>query len=108
MKTLKFRKYLVDLILKKEKNSTWRLFDDKDLSVDDEISFVIWETGEEFEREKILDVKETVFGELTDEDWKGHEKFESEKNMYDTYSKYYNQKVGENSPVKIIKFKLIK
>ena len=53
-------------------------------------------------------MKETVFGELTDEDWKGHEKFESEKKMYDTYSKYYNQKVGENSPVKIIKFKLIK
>ncbi|MEK6889082.1 MAG: hypothetical protein AABW80_03155 [Nanoarchaeota archaeon] len=31
MKTIKFRESLSKLILKGEKNSTWRLFDDKDM-----------------------------------------------------------------------------
>ncbi|MFC1623537.1 ASCH domain-containing protein [Patescibacteria group bacterium] len=108
MKTLKFRKKLSELILKGGKNATWRLFDDKDLSAGDEVSFVVWETNEEFAKVKIIDVKETTFGELTDEDWKGHEKFNSEKEMYDTYSKYYNREVNKNSPVKIIKFELLR
>ncbi len=30
MKTLKFRKKLSELILKKEKTTTWRIFDDKE------------------------------------------------------------------------------
>jgi len=37
MKTVKFRDYLVPLVLSGGKTSTWRLFDDKDLSVGDEI-----------------------------------------------------------------------
>ncbi|HAP73778.1 TPA: hypothetical protein DCZ46_00720 [Candidatus Campbellbacteria bacterium] len=108
MKTLKFRKKLADMILSNTKDTTWRLFDDKDLSAGDEISFLVWETGEEFKRAKILDVNETTFGKLTDEDWNGHEKFESEKEMYETYSGYYHRPVDENSPVKVIKFELIK
>lgn len=108
IKTLKFRKKLSKLILDGRKNTTWRLFDDKDLSIGDEISFVVWETEEEFEKVKITDIKETTFGKLTDDDWEGHEKFESEKEMYETYSKYYNRVVDKNSPVKVIKFKLIK
>jgi len=52
-------------------------------------------------------VRETTFGELTEEDWSGHEKFESEEEMYKIYSGYYNKEVNKNSPVKIIKFKLV-
>ena len=108
MKTLKFRKNLSELILKDEKDITWRLFDDKDLSVDDEISFMIKETGEEFLKAKIVAVKETTFGALKEEDWEGHEKFKSEKEMYETYSEYYKRDVNKDSPVKVIKFVLIK
>ncbi len=107
MKTLKFREKLSKLILEGEKDTTWRLFDDKNLSVGDEVRFLIWDSLEEFVKVKLLDVRETVFGKLTEEDWEGHEKFESEEEMYKTYSKYYNCKVDENSPVKIIKFKII-
>ena len=107
MKTLKFRKKLSELILKKDKDTTWRLFDDKDLKSGDEISFVIWENLKEFAKAKITGVNETTFGELTAEDWDGHEKFESEEEMYKTYSVYYGREVNKDSPVKIIKFKLI-
>lgn len=107
MKTLKFREYLSKLIMLGEKNTTWRLFDDKDLSVGDIVSFSVWETKEEFAKVKIIDVRETSFGKLNDNDWQGHEKFSSDEEMYNTYSTYYNRPVDENSPVKIIKFELL-
>lgn len=106
MKTLKFRKYLSELILRGEKDSTWRLFDDKDLCAGDEVSFLVWETQEEFAKAILLDVKETTFGKLTEKDWEGHEKFSSDKEMYTTCTKYYGRQVTKDSPVKIVKFAL--
>jgi len=107
MKTLKFREHLSKLILQGEKNTTWRLFDDKNLTVGDVVSFLIWETKEEFAQAKLTEVKETTLGKLTDKDWEGHEKFSSDEEMYKAFVKYYNRPVDENSPVKIIKFELI-
>ncbi len=107
MKTLKFRKKLSELILAGNKTTTWRLFDDKDLSIGDQVSFVVWESGQEFARVEIIFVKETIFGALTEIDWDGHEKFSSDDEMYKTYEKYYNRKVDKNSPVKIIKFRFL-
>ncbi|MDD2935524.1 MAG: ASCH domain-containing protein [Candidatus Pacebacteria bacterium] len=111
MKTLKFRKHLADMILDWQKYTTWRLFDDKDISEYDvsmTYSFLISGTNEEFAKAKIIGVRETTFGNLTEDDWDGHEKFESEKQMYETYSGYYNREVTKDSPVKVIKFELIK
>lgn len=107
MKTLKFRKNLSDLILLGEKTTTWRLFDDKDIQVGDKLSLLVWETKEEFNKAIVTEVKEKQFKNLTENDWQGHEKFENDKEMYKTYSKYYNQPVTENTIVKIIKFKLL-
>ncbi|MBW2978561.1 ASCH domain-containing protein [Candidatus Woesearchaeota archaeon] len=107
MKTLKFRKNLSELILKCEKTITWRFFDDKNLEKDDVVSFLIWETGEEFGRAKLISVKEKPLNRLSEDDWIGHEKFDSDKEMFETYSKYYNQKIDENSLVKIIRFELV-
>jgi len=107
MKTLKFRKQLAELIKKGEKSTTWRLFDDKNLSVDDEVDFVVSETGEEFARVKIILVKETSLGELTEGDWAGHERYESEEIMYKIFEEYYHCSVDANSSVKIIKFELL-
>jgi len=65
---------------------------------------MISETGEEFLRTRLVSARETTFGELSDEDWEGHEKFVSDVEMYETYSGYYNRPVTPESPVKIIKF----
>jgi hypothetical protein len=48
MKTLKFAANLVPLILSGEKTSTWRLFDDKDLQVGDELEFINKNTNTTF------------------------------------------------------------
>ncbi len=107
MKTLKFRESLSKLILQGKKNVTWRLFDDKKISSEEIVSFLVWETKEEFAKAKLTSVKKTTFGELTEEDWEGHEEFSSQEEMYKTYSKYYNRQVDKNTPLKIIKFELI-
>lgn len=107
MKTLKFRKELSELILKNEKTTTWRIFDDKDIRQGDIMQFLVWETKEVFANAKIINVVEKKFKELNEEDIDGHEKFESKEEMYSTYSTYYNKKVDENTLVKIIKFELI-
>lgn len=111
MKILKFRKNLADMVLECKKCTTWRLFDDKNITkkdIGDTYSFWVKDTMKEFAKAKITDVKDTTFGELTLDDWDGHEKFGSEKEMYKTYSGYYNREVNESSPVKVIKFELIK
>ena len=107
MKTLKFTDSLSKLILNNEKNTTWRLFDDKNLTVGDIIKFINKNTQKEFATTKIISIKETTFSNLTKKDWEGHEKFDSEKEMYDTYSRYYKQKVTKDTPVKVIKFEII-
>ena len=108
MKTIKFMPHLVELILAGKKSSTWRLFDDKDLSEGDALIFVNKETGEEFGTGKITKVAMRVLGGLTDADWEGHERFVSEEEMYATYKKYYGDRVSPETEVKIIGFEFAK
>jgi|SRR3989344_6595679 len=107
MKTLKFRSNLIKPILEGVKTSTWRLFDDKNLSKEDKISLIDWKTKIEFKKAIITEVIERSFDELTPEDLKGHEKYNSKEDMYKGYEEYYNKPVNENTKVKIIRFKLL-
>ena len=106
MKTLKFKSYLVEPILNKTKTATWRLFDDKNLSEGDKLEFINSDTMEKFAIATITAAAEKPFCELTDEDWAGHEKYNSDNEMYEAFSKFYNKKVDKNTPVKIISFVL--
>ncbi len=106
-KTLKFVSKLVSLILSGEKDSTWRLFDDKDLKVGDKLSLVEKESGKKFGEAVVLSVREKRLGEIEVNDFDGHEKFESKERMFETYKKYYGEKVNEDSVVKMIKFRLL-
>lgn len=107
MKTLKFKKNLSELILNNEKTTTWRIFDDKDIQTGDIMEFLVSETKETFAVARIIDVIEKKFKELDKNDLDGHEKFNSNEEMYSTYTTYYNQTVDENTVVKVIKFELI-
>jgi len=104
MKSLKFTPELVSKIISGEKTSTWRLFDDKDLKVNDSLLFLNKANGEQFGTAVITSIKIKTLGTLSEEDWEGHERFASEDEMYNTYRKYYGDKVGPNSEVKILKF----
>lgn len=103
-KLIKFVPHLIPLVLSGEKTSTWRLFDDKDLLVGDNLILINKATGEEFAKARIVKVNEKSLGELTNDDFDGHEKFESPEIMLDTYRGYYGEKVDVNSVVKMIDF----
>ena len=97
---------LATKILSGNKTSTWRLFDDKDLQVDDQVNFTNRETGEQFGTALITGVTIRTLGTLTDADWDGHERYASEGDMYEEFRKYYGPHVGPDTEVKILTFHL--
>ncbi len=107
MKTLKFAKHLVPLVISGEKTSTWRLFDDKQLTVGDDLMFIDSSTGLQFSKAKITKIKVKKLGEITERDYDGHEKFESKQAMLDSYRSYYGDEVDEKTEVKLIDFVLL-
>ena len=110
MKKLKFAYPLPELVLSKKKDTNWRIYDDKTLEINDELS-LCYGDGEnnekEFAKAKIIWIKETTFENLTNEDKDGHEKFNSEEEMYTTYSKYYKTEVKPETRLKVVKFILL-
>lgn len=95
-------------MLSGEKNSTWRLWDDKNLREGDFLDFLNSKTGNIFATAKVTKVVEKPLGQLNREDKLGHESFSSDKKMYETYSKYYQKEVNPKTTVKIIWFDLTK
>ena len=108
MKTLKFHKDLVPLVLNGSKTSTWRLFDDKNLSQGDELELCEFGTNRIFAKARIVSVVEKKFSELTLSDKVGHGKFESDEHMYSTYRQYYKTDVNPETRLKIINFELLR
>lgn len=74
----------------------------------DEARLINWNTGKVFAEAKVISVREKKLGKLEEADFEGHEKFESDEEMYKTYRTYYGDKVGPETVVKIIKFELKK
>ncbi|MBU2616494.1 MAG: ASCH domain-containing protein [Nanoarchaeota archaeon] len=107
MKTIKFAQPLIPLILSRQKSTTWRINDEKDLTVGETID-LLNALGEKFGQAEILNVKDTKFDDLNSEDKEGHESFLSDEDMYNTYSRYYSFRVVPETKLKIIKFKLLK
>ncbi|MBP9821509.1 MAG: ASCH domain-containing protein [Candidatus Pacebacteria bacterium] len=105
MKTLKFKDHLVQQILDGTKTTTWRLFDDKDLKIGDELSFLNADTGAEFAHAKITDITER---ELKNIDPITYQKTYTNLNeMIEHYHGFYGDRVNENSLMKMITFKLL-
>src|SRR4051794_39350245 len=99
MKTLKFNHELAQLIHDGKKTSTWRLYDDKDLSVDDQIKFIDKVKPDDREswrvigQGKVNEVIEKRLGEISQGEMDGHEPFDSKESMLKTYKSYYGDRV---------------
>lgn len=113
MKTLKFEHDLAELVKNGDKTSTWRIHDDKDLSVNDEVRLIDKvdpnkpETWRVFGTARIDRVIEKRLGDIGAEDKIGHEEFASKEEMLAAYRRYYNNDVTLTTPVKMIHFKYI-
>src|SRR3989344_3291866 len=110
MKTLKFNHDDAQLVSNGTKATTWRLYDDKDLSVDDTVKIIdkvkpqqpsSWRIIGEG---KITEVIEKKLGAITDQDMLGHKEYASKDEILETYRVYYGDRVTLDTPVKIIRF----
>jgi hypothetical protein len=108
MKSLKFHAKLVAKILSGETTITWRLFDDKDLTVGDELEFVNAESGEVFGSATITHIDEkplhaTTAAERLAGGWKPSVTIDQ---IVAHYQKLYRPEVTVETSVKMISFKL--
>lgn len=101
---------MAQAILNGQKNATWRLYDDKDLSVDDQIKIIDKVNPDEPESWKVVgqghitQIVEKKLGSITDQDMAGHERYATKDDMLRAYRQYYGQRVTFDTPVKIINF----
>jgi len=113
MKTLKFDHESAQLIIKGQKNSTWRLFDDKDLSVDDNIKIIDKVKEDQPNTWKVIgtgrvrEVVEKKLGDITEQDMAGHEHYSSQDEMLKHYKSYYGERVSLDDVVKIVVFDFV-
>ncbi len=107
MKMLGFRHHLAEQVIAGTKTVTWRLYDDKDLQVGDELSFIDSETKHIFAKAVIVSLREKKLGDVNDVDYVGHETFADNDEMIKTYREYYGDRVNRETMVKIIEFKLL-
>lgn len=113
MKTLKFDHPQAEAILAGQKTSTWRLYDDKDLSVSDDIKVIDKVVPEQPDswriigQAKVTEVVEKLLGSVTEQDMRAHEHFDSQEQMLEHYRSYYGHRVDLETPVKIIYFNFV-
>jgi ribonuclease HI len=112
MKTIKLDHQLAEQVRSGRKTSTWRLYDDKDLRVNDMIELIdkadpgnpaSWKSVGVARIDRVIEKR---LGEVTKSDFEGHEDFASAEEMLKAYQKYYGPQVTLETPVKMIHFTL--
>ncbi len=94
MKTLKFGSKQIQPILDGKINETWRINDEKNISVDDEIEFVDKRSGKAFGRGIVNQVNILRYGDIDGED----------EEIIQTLQKYYGKSIDPKIHVKFITF----
>lgn len=113
-KTIKLDHQLADDIRRGEKTSTWRMYDDKNITVNDEIELVDKvdpanpATWISFGIARVDQVIEKRLEDIDDEDYQGHHKYASLDEMVAVFRAYYGSEVNEQTSIKIIHFTLQK
>jgi ribonuclease HI len=114
MKTLKLDHSLAEMVRRGDKTATWRIYDDKDIKVNDEVELLDKvdpqnpETWTPVGVVRIDMVIEKRLGDITKADFDGHEQFISREEMLRTYQEYYGPQVTFETPIKMIHFTLNK
>ena len=93
-----------------KKTSTWRLFDDKDLSVNDVVEFIDKvdpnkpQSWRAIGTATITSVIEKPMSAIGAQDMDGHDNYASPGEMIETYQGYYGSNVTPDTLVKIVHF----
>jgi ribonuclease HI len=110
MKTLKLDHHLAKSVLKGDKTSTWRINDDKDISVNDDIELIDKVDPLQPSTWRVIGlahVNEVIakrLADITESDFENSHEYMSTEDLVHSYRRYYGEGVNERTPVKIIKF----
>jgi ribonuclease HI len=110
MKKLKLDHKFAEMILRGELRSTWRLFDDKDLSVDDNVELIDKVDPADAHTWHVIGVAtihtviEKRLAEISREEMTNHGGFSSSQEMLTLYREYYGSNVNMDTVVKILSF----
>lgn len=110
MKILKVGHKVAKLIAEGTKNTTWRVNDDKNLSVNDKIGIVDKVNPKDPDSWRIIGIAhvnkilEKRLGEIEPPELGKGEDFSSKSEMFEIFKKYYGPEVNEQTPVKILEF----
>jgi ribonuclease HI len=111
MKKLKLDHELAQQVLAGAKTSTWRLFDDKDLTVNDQLELVDKVEPEQPQTWKVIGtarinrIIEKRLGDIQPEDYDGHDgSDEAPHERLQRYQGYYGDRVTWDTPIKMIHF----
>jgi ribonuclease HI len=104
MKTLKFRTESALAIMAGKVNKTWRLFDDKQLELDDILLFINSDDGKNFGYAKVTRITIKHVAELNDNDMQGHKIYNNFDEILAECRRYYGQRVNLQSIVKVVDF----
>jgi len=110
MKSLKLDHNLAQEVIAGRKASTWRLYDDKDILVNDTVRLIdkvdpanpaTWKV---IGTAQISAVIQKRFADIDEADYEGRENFTTTDELLKTYQGYYGPQVDMQTPVKIIRF----
>lgn len=110
MKTLKFNHRFAQLILKGQKNSTWRMYDDKDLSVNDDFKIIdkldssLPDSWTVIGQGRIKEITEKKLGDVSEMEIASQHPGMSKSRLVEHYRAFYGDRVTGETPVKIITF----
>src|SRR5690348_162937 len=110
MKKLKLEHQLALKVLSGEKTSTWRLFDDKDLTVNDRVELIDKvdpnqpQTWRVIGTAQINRIIEKRVADIQPQDYEGHGAAETLEERLRAYRSYYGDRVTVDTPVKMIHF----
>lgn len=113
MKTLKLDHDIAQLVLTGEKNVTWRMYDDKDISVNDELDLVDKvdpsnpATWHSIGTARVNVVVEKRLGDVDKSDVDGGENLASKDELLQKYQHYYGPQVTFDTPIKMIHFSML-
>lgn len=113
MKALKFDHKFAGPIRDGNKTTTWRMFDDKDIAVNDVVDLIDKvdpakpQTWQSVGKARVDSVIEKRLGDMTAEDMQQDDEFTSAEDMLVRFRKHYGAHVDMRTPIKVIQFTVL-
>lgn len=108
MKSLKFTAEQIPEIEQGRQTSTWRIFDDKELSVGDELQFINCDNATVFGYGLVGQIVIKRIKDLNEFDQDGHKKYDNLGQIITEFTRFYGPGVTADTIIKVVKYSFSK